>query len=115
MAKVRTTEPPAAGTTAVPLVLVMPLLTVSESAPLPQAAAIPPTVTETTFVPESERTTLRPSESQAATVARPLASVWEPNERLVANPNEMAAAIVTITAAIPINQGFMGMGLVERL
>ncbi len=104
VAGVTTIEPPPAGTTAVALTLVDPLLRVIDSAPLPQAAAMLEKVTETTFVPERVRTTVTPSVSHDVTAALAPARVWELEGRFAAIPGAMVATIVTTAATIPINQ-----------
>jgi hypothetical protein len=104
VAGVTTTEPPPAGTAAVALTLVDPLLNVIDNAPLPQAEAIFEIVTETTFAPERVRTTVTPSVSHDVTAALAPARLCELDGRLAANPGAMVATIVTTAATIPINQ-----------
>ena len=68
LARVTVTEPPAAGTTADPLEFVAPLLTVTWSVAVPQAAGRPLTVTLITVAPESSG---GPRAPRRCTVASP--------------------------------------------
>jgi hypothetical protein len=74
-AKVTVIDPPPAGTVATPVLLVVPLLMVAESEPVPQAEAIPATATTVTLFPVSTWVTVTPSVSHRATLARPAPTV----------------------------------------